>query len=36
VKLLDGLLVVAKILLTSDKDDWETLAEMQNFGDPLW
>lgn len=36
VKLLDGLLVVAKILLTSHEDDWETLAEMQHFGDPLW
>lgn len=36
VKLLDGLLVVAKILLTSDEDDWEPLAEMQHFGDPLW
>lgn len=35
VKLLDGLLVVAKILLTSDEDDWEPLAEMQHFGDPL-
>jgi hypothetical protein len=35
VKLLDGLLVVAEILLTSNEYDWEPLAEMENFGDPL-
>lgn len=35
VKLLDGLLVVSKILLTSDKDDGKALAEVQNLRDPL-
>jgi len=35
VKLLDGLLVVSKILLTSNEDDRKTLAEMQDLGDPL-
>ena len=35
VELLDGLLVVAKILLASDEDDWETLAEMKDLRDPL-
>ena len=35
VKLLDGLLVVSEILLTSNEDDGKTLAEMQDLGDPL-
>jgi len=35
VELLDGLLVVTEILLTSNKDDWQTLAEMEDLRDPL-
>ena len=35
VKLLDGLLVVSQILLTSNKNGWETAAEMQHFRNPL-
>jgi hypothetical protein len=35
VQLLDRLGVVAKILLASDEDDRETLAEVKNFRDPL-
>ena len=35
VELLDGLLVVSEILLTADEDDWEIVAEMKDFGDPL-
>jgi hypothetical protein len=35
VQLLDGLLVKAQILLTTDKDDGQALAEVQNLGDPL-
>lgn len=35
MELLDGLLVVTEILLTSDKDDWKTLAEMEDLRDPL-
>jgi hypothetical protein len=35
VKFLDGLLVVSKILLTSNEDDGKALAEMQDLGDPL-
>lgn len=35
VELLDGLLVVTEILLTSNKDDWQTLAEMKDLRDPL-
>lgn len=35
VKLLNGLLVETKILLAANEDDRETLAEMQNLGDPL-
>jgi hypothetical protein len=35
VKLLDGLLVVAEILLATNEDNWKPLAEMQHFGDPL-
>jgi hypothetical protein len=34
-KFIDSLAVVAKILLTADKDNRETLAEVQNLGDPL-
>lgn len=35
VKLLDGLLVVSKILLASNKDDGKALAEMEDLRDPL-
>jgi len=35
VEFLNGLLVVSKILLTSNEDDREALAEMQDLGDPL-
>jgi hypothetical protein len=35
VKFLDGLLIVSKILLTSNEDDGKALAEMQDLGDPL-
>lgn len=35
VELLNGLLVVAEILLASDEDDWETLAEVKDLRDPL-
>jgi hypothetical protein len=34
-QLLNGLLVVTQILLTSNEDDRQTLAEVQNLGDPL-
>ena len=34
-ELLDGLLVVSQILLAANKDDRETLAEVQNLRDPL-
>jgi hypothetical protein len=34
-KLLDGLGVVAQILLAANKDDGKTLAEVKNFGNPL-
>lgn len=34
-KLLDRLLIVSEILLATDEDDGETLAEVQNLGDPL-
>lgn len=34
-KLLNGLVVVSKILLATNQDDRETLAEVQNLGDPL-
>jgi hypothetical protein len=36
VKLLNGLLVKTQILLASDEDYGQALAEMQDFGDPLW
>ena len=35
MQLLDRLLVIPKIFLTSDEDDRETLAEMQHLGYPL-
>jgi hypothetical protein len=34
-QLLDGLLVVAEILLAADKDDRQALAEVQDLRDPL-
>ena len=36
VQLLNGLLVEAQILLAANKDDGQALAEVQDFGDPLW
>lgn len=36
MQLLNGLLVISKIFLTSYEDDWETLAEMQHLGYPLY
>ena len=35
VQLLDGLLVVAQILLAADEDDGQAGAEVQDLGDPL-
>lgn len=35
-QLLNRLGVVAEILLATDKNDGQTLAEMQDLGDPLW
>jgi len=35
VELFNSLLVVTQILLTANEDNWETAAEMQDFGDPL-
>jgi hypothetical protein len=35
VELFNSLLVVTQILLTPNEDNWETAAEMQDFGDPL-
>ena len=35
VQLLNGLGVVAQILLTTNQDDGETLAEVENLGNPL-
>lgn len=35
MQLLNGLLIVAKILLAADKHDGQALAEMQNLGNPL-
>jgi hypothetical protein len=34
-ELLDCLRVVSQILLTTDQDDGEALAEVKNFRDPL-
>jgi hypothetical protein len=36
VQLLNRLLVEAQILLAADKDNGQALAEVQDFGDPLW
>ena len=36
MQLLDGLLVVAKIFLAANEDNGEALAEMKDFGNPLW
>jgi hypothetical protein len=35
VKLLDCLLVVAEIFLATNENNWESLAEVEDFGDPL-
>ena len=35
MQLFDGLLVVTKVFLATDKDNGKTLAEVQDFGDPL-
>lgn len=35
VQLLDGLLVVAQVLLAADEDDGQALTEVQNLGNPL-
>lgn len=35
VQLLNGLLIEAQILLATDEDDGQALAEVQNLGDPL-
>jgi len=35
VKLFNCLLVITQILLTADKNDGKTLAEMEDFRDPL-
>jgi len=35
VELLNGLRVVAQILLATNQDDGETLAEVKNLGNPL-
>lgn len=32
---LDGLVVITEILLAADENDGETLAEVQNLGNPL-
>ena len=34
-QLLDGLVVVTKILLAANQDNWKALAEVQNLGNPL-
>ena len=36
MQLLDSLLVVAEIFLAADEDDGEALAEVEDFGDPLF
>jgi hypothetical protein len=35
VQLLNRLLVKAQILLAANEDDGQTLAEVEDFGDPL-
>lgn len=35
VQLLNSLLVKSQILLATHEDDWQALAEVQHFGDPL-
>lgn len=35
VKLLNGLLVEAEILLAANENNGQALAEMENLGDPL-
>lgn len=35
VELLDSLLIVSQILLTSNKNGWKTAAEVQHLRDPL-
>lgn len=35
MQLFDGLGIMAKILLATNKDDGKALAEVQNFRDPL-
>lgn len=35
-KLLDRLRIVSQIALAANKYDWETLAEVKHFGNPLW
>jgi hypothetical protein len=27
---------MSQIALAADEDDWKTLTEMKNLGDPLW
>jgi hypothetical protein len=34
-ELFDGLRIVTKIALAANKNDGKTLAEVQDFGDPL-
>lgn len=35
-KILDSLAIVAEILLARHKDDWETLTEVKDLGNPLF
>ena len=35
MELLNGLLVITQILLTTNENDRETAAEMKDFGNPL-
>jgi len=34
-QLFNGLLVVSKVVLATDENDWEALAKVKHFGDPL-
>lgn len=36
MQFLNRFLVISKIFFASYEDDWETLAEMQHFGYPLY